>query len=139
MSLRSYQFAELSGILLVLASAGTQMFYLEPLQRQIEWNKVAFIQQQNGQILASTIFDNRIALLKAGNAAPEDVEAAEQAKVELKQRYASADANVANLVIEKEPMENLWQMIVLALFGLGTVLTGYGRLRELLMSRKPGD
>lgn len=50
MSLRSYQFAELSGILLVLASAGTQMFYLEPLQRQIEWNKVAFIQQQNGQI-----------------------------------------------------------------------------------------
>lgn len=57
----------------------------------------------------------------------------------MKQRYASADANVANLVIEKEPMENLWQMIVLALFGLGTVLTGYGRLRELLMSRKPGD
>ncbi|MGD9668133.1 MAG: hypothetical protein AB7U75_03650 [Hyphomicrobiaceae bacterium] len=131
MGLRFHHAAELIGIILVLGATAVQIFYLEPLQQQIEWNKSAFVQQQNGQILAETVLDTRIALLKAGNAAPEDVEAAQQAKVELQQRYAKADANVANMVIEKEPLEDLWQMIVVALFALGTMLTTFGRVAEM--------
>lgn len=137
MTLRAYQLAEFIGILLVIASTATQIFYLEPVQRQIEWNKAAFTQQQNGQVLAREILDNRIVLLRATRAAPSEIEAAEMRRKTLIERYETADANVANLVLDKEPVEGLLQLIIMVLFGLGTLLAGYGRLMELLASNHP--
>ncbi len=46
MSLRAYQLAELLGIILVLNATAVQIFYLEPIKRQIEWREVVFTQQQ---------------------------------------------------------------------------------------------
>ena len=47
MKLRTYQAGELVGIVLLLASTATQLFYLEPLKREIEWRLVAFNTQQS--------------------------------------------------------------------------------------------
>ena len=40
MRLRGYQLGELIGIVLLLASTAMQLFYLEPLKREIEWRLV---------------------------------------------------------------------------------------------------
>jgi hypothetical protein len=50
MRLRIYQFGELVGILFLLGSTAMQLFYLEPLKREIEWRLVAFNTQQSAQI-----------------------------------------------------------------------------------------
>ena len=50
MRLKVYQWGELIGILLLLGSTAAQMFYLEPLKREIEWRLVAFNTQQSVQI-----------------------------------------------------------------------------------------
>jgi hypothetical protein len=50
MRLRAYQWGELIGIFFLLASTATQIFYVEPLKREIEWRLAAFNLQQNGQL-----------------------------------------------------------------------------------------
>ena len=47
--LRSYQWFEVLGLLLVFMSTAAQIFYLEPLKREIDWRLVTFYQQQNSQ------------------------------------------------------------------------------------------
>ena len=59
MRLKAYQYGELIGILLLLGSTAAQMFYLEPLKREIEWRLVAFNTQQSAQIQLRATFDNR--------------------------------------------------------------------------------
>lgn len=132
MPLRAHHIAELVGVLLVIASTATQIFYVEPLRRQIEWNNVAFTQQQIGQVITREILDNRIILLKAANAPAADVTAAHDVRKELIRRYERADAHAAEIVLEKEPLEGYLQIVVMVLFSLGTLLAGYGRLMELL-------
>ena len=138
MKLRAYQWGELIGILLLLASTATQIFYVEPLKRQIEWRLAAFSNQQNGRIQAETTFDNRIALLRALKASAGDIEAAEAGRKRLIEKYETADANVANYVLDKEWIENVLQIIVVSLFGLGSLLAGIGRAMEMAASRPSG-
>ena len=64
MRLKTHQWAELAGIFFLLASTGTQIFYVEPLRREIEWRLAAFNMQQNGQLQMKAIYDSRIALLR---------------------------------------------------------------------------
>lgn len=138
MAIRRHHVAELLGIVLVLASTATQMFYVEPSQREIAWRMNAFAQQQNAQVLARTVLDSRIATLKALNAPAADITAAEAERTSTIARFQTADANISDYVIAKQPVEDMLQMVVLALFAIGTLLAGYGRLVELLASsRRP--
>lgn len=126
-----YQWCELIGILLVLAATATQLFYMEPLRRQIEYRINAFTQQQNGQILADAIFQNRIVLLSQMNAETSRIEHAKAKRDTLIERFKTADANVANVVMNKENIEEILQIVVVTLFALGTLLTAIGRAAEM--------
>jgi hypothetical protein len=128
---KTYQWCELIGILLVLAATATQLFYMEPLRRQIEYRINAFTQQQNGQILADAIYQNRIVLLSQMKAEDSQVERAKAERDKLIHRFKTADANVANVVMNKENIEEILQIVVVTLFALGTLLTAIGRAAEM--------
>ncbi len=81
--MRVYQFGELIGIVFLLGSTAMQLFYLEPLKREIEWRLVAFNTQQSAQIGLKTAYENQLALLKLLNAPAEQVAATEKSRDEL--------------------------------------------------------
>lgn len=129
--MRGYQLGELFGIAMILASTAVQLFYLEPLKREIDWRLVAFSIQQTGQIQTKAAFDNRIAVLQAIKAAPELITAAETERGTAIQQFKNADAEVADYLFEKGNVEDFIQWLVVGLFALGTILTGYGRAMEM--------
>lgn len=131
MRFKTYQLGELFGIVLLLGSAATQMFYLDPLKRQIEWRLTAFSMQQSAQVQTKATYDARIALLEAINAPAERISQAVADRDETIERFRTADANISDYMIEKERVEDVLQMIVLALFALGTLLAGFGRAMEM--------
>ena len=130
MRLRIHQYGELFGIFLLLASTAVQLFYLEPLKREIDWRLVAFNTQQSAQFQLQTTFDNQIALLKLMNAPAEQVAATEAQRAKLLAQYKTSDANISDYMIAKEGVEKYLEMIVIALFALGSILAGLGRLIE---------
>jgi len=131
MAFKAYQFGELLGIALLLGSTATQMFYLDPLKREIEWRLAAFSIQQPAQVQLKAIHDNRILLLQVTNAAAEKIKDAELERDKSLDRYRTADANISDYMIEKESVEDNLQMVVMALFALGTLLAGFGRAMEM--------
>jgi hypothetical protein len=131
MRLKGYQIGELCGILLLLASTATQLFYLEPLKREIEWRLVAFNTQQSAQIQLRTTFDNQIALLKVLNAPAEQIQQTEAQRETALAQYRNSDANISDFMIDKENVENYIELIVIALFAVGTLLAGLGRAIEM--------
>ncbi len=137
MRLKSYQWGELIGMLFLLASTAAQLFYVEPLKREIEWRLAAFNMQQNGQVQARAIYDSHIATLKAVNATADAIAAAEKEREAVIEKYKTADANIADYLYDKERVENYLQIIVIGLFGLGTLLAGFGRAMEMRASGKP--
>jgi len=134
--LRAYQWSELIGILFLLASTATQIFYVEPLKREIEWRLAAFATQQNAQVQMAAIYDARIATLKAVNAAPSEIAKAESERAAMVNRYKNADADIADYLIAKEPVEGFLQILVVGLFALGSLLAGYGRAMEMIASQR---
>jgi hypothetical protein len=135
MRLRAYQLGELVGIVLLLASTAAQLFYLEPLKREIEWRLVAFNTQQSAQIQLQASFDNQIALLRVMNA-PADLIKETEATRDLKlAQYKNSDANISDFMIEKERVESYIEIIVIALFALGSFLAGLGRVFEMQAAR----
>lgn len=135
MGYRPYQLGELFGIILLLGSTAMQMFYLDPLKREIEWRLAAYSIQQSGEVQTKATFDTRIALLQALNASDDKIKAAETDRDATLGRFRTADANIADFMIEKERVEDLLQYIVLALFALGTLLAGFGRAMEMRAHR----
>jgi hypothetical protein len=131
-----YQFGEIVGILLLLGSTAAQMFYLEPLKREIEWRLVAFNTQQSAQIQLGAIFDNQVALLKKLDAPAEELAATEAARAKVLGQYKTSDANISDFMIEKERVESYIEIIVIALFALGSLLAGIGRTLEMLAARR---
>ena len=131
MRLRFYQYGELIGIVLLLASTAMQLFYLEPLKREIEWRLVAFSTQQNAQVLSRTIYQNQLSLLKLMNAPQDQIAATETARDKSIEKFETADANIANYMLAKEQVESYLQVIVIILFALGSLLAGVGRALEL--------
>ena len=55
-------------------------------------------------------------------------ELSERAKV--LEQYKTSDANISDYMIEKERVEGTLEVIVIALFALGSILAGLGRLIE---------
>ncbi len=135
MGFKIYQLGELFGILLLLGATATQMFYLDPLKREIEWRLAAFSIQQSAQVQLKAIHDNRISLLQVANAPEEKIKEAEAERDKNLDRYRTADANISDYMFEKEGVEDILQVIVLALFALGTLLAGFGRAMEMRLHR----
>ena len=136
MRLKVYQWGELIGIVLLLGSTAAQMFYLEPLKREIEWRLVAFNTQQSAQIQLRALFDNQVVLLKRMGAPAEEVAATEARRETLLGQYKTSDANISDFMIEKERVESSIEVIVIALFALGSLLAGLGRTLEMLAARR---
>ena len=136
MRLKLYQYGELVGILLLLASTAAQMFYLEPLKREIEWRLVAFNTQQSAQIQLRAMFDNQAALLKRMGAPAEEVVATEAKRDTVLGQYKTSDANISDFMVEKERVESGIEWIVISLFALGSLLAGVGRTLEMLAARR---
>lgn len=136
MRLKGYQWSELIGILFLLASTATQIFYVEPLKREIEWRMAVMSMQNNGQLQAQAIFDTRIATLKAVNATPTDITKAESERAAMMNSYATANANIADYLFEKERVEGYLQVIVVGLFAVGSLLAGFGRAMEMIAGRR---
>lgn len=135
MRLRLHQFGELIGILLLLASTATQMFYLEPLDRDIQWRLTAYTVQQSAQIQLRTAYDNQIALLKQLNAPGEQVTSTETKREAALAQFRNSDADISDFMIAKEGVEDYLQIIVIVLFAVGSLLAGVGRTLDLLSNR----
>jgi hypothetical protein len=131
MRLKLYQYGELIGIVLLLVSTAMQMFYLQPLDRDIQWRLAAYSMQQSAQIQLRTAYDNQLALLKQLNAPADLVTATETKRDAQLTRYRNSDADISDYMIAKEPVEDYLQMIVLVLFALGSLLAGIGRALEM--------
>jgi hypothetical protein len=136
MRLKYYQLGELVGIVFLLGSTATQLFYLEPLKREIEWRLVAFNTQQSAQIQLGTSFDNQLALLRLMNAPAEEIKATEAKRDKTLADYKNSDANISDFMIAKERVESYLEVIVIALFALGSLLAGLGRTLEMMAARK---
>lgn len=107
MKLKSYQWGELIGMLFLLASTAAQLFYVEPLKREIEWRLAAFNMQQNGQVQATAIYDSRIATLKAVNAPVDAIATAEKERATVIEKYKTADANIADYRLRQRARRKL--------------------------------
>ena len=129
--MRGYQIGELLGIALILASTAAQLFFLEPLKREIEWRLTAFNIQQTGRLQTKTAYDSRIAILQALKVPQEQITSTELERDVALDQYKTADANVSDYLIEKQNVEEYIQWIVVGLFTLGTLLTAFGRAKEM--------
>ena len=139
MRLKYYQLGELFGIVLLLASTAMQLFYLEPLKREIEWRLVAFNTQQSAQIQLRAVYDNQVALLKLLKAPAEQVTATEAKRDDTLAQYNNSDANIADYMIAKEGVENYLEGIVIALFALGSLMAGLGRALAMSAARNAAE
>lgn len=136
MRLRIHQVGEIVGICLLLASTAMQLFYLDPLKREIEMRLVAFNIQQSAQIQLRTAYENQIALLKVMNAPAEQISAAEAQRGKVLAHYKTSDADIADVVLEKENVEGYLEIVVIVLFALGSILAGLGRLIEFQVASR---
>ncbi|WP_244531063.1 hypothetical protein [Hyphomicrobium facile] len=131
MGFKGYQLGELLGIVLLLGATATQMFYLDPLKRQIEWRLATFSIQQSAQVQIKAVHDNQIALLQTLNAPADRIKEAEAEREKILERFKTSDADISDYMFEKEGVEDNLQLVVLALFALGTLLAGFGRAMEM--------
>lgn len=131
MRLKASQHCELVGIFILLASTAAQLFYLEPLKREIEWRLAAFSTQQSAQVQTRALYDNHIEVLNLMKAPAEQIKAAEAKRDSTLDRFKTADANISDYMIDKESVESHIEIIVIALFAFGTLLAGVGRALEM--------
>jgi len=136
MRLKMYQLGELVGILFLLAATAMQMFYLEPLKREIEWRLVAFNTQQSARIQANTIYENHLELMRRMNAPAEELKAIEARRDKTLDGYRNSDANISDFMVAKEGVENHLEIFTIALFAIGSLLAGFGRAFEMLTARR---
>lgn len=136
MRLRTYQLGELIGIFFLLASTATQIFYVEPLRREIEWRIAAFNTQQSAQLQMKAIYDGRVETLRALGRPEAQIASTEAESKQMVDKFKTADANISDYLIEKEPIETAFQIAVVALFALGSLLAGIGRAMEMLAGRR---
>jgi len=136
MRLRTHQVGELVGIFLLLASTAAQLFYLDPLKREIEMRLIAFNIQQSAQVQLRTAYENQLALLKAMNAPAEQVNGTQAQRDKVVAQYKNSDADIADVVMEKEKVEGYMEIVVIVLFALGSILAGLGRLIEFQVASR---
>lgn len=136
MRLRGYQWAELIGIVFLLASTATQIFYVDPLRREIEWRMATFSMQQTGQVQMKAIFDTRLSTLRTLKAPDSEITEVTTERDAALQRFKAADANISDLLHEKQPVEDYLQILVISLFAIGSLLAGIGRAMEMVAGRR---
>jgi hypothetical protein len=136
MWLRSYQWAELIGILFLLSSTATQIFYVDPLRREIEWRMATFSTQQTGQIQVKAIYEARLSTLRALRVSDSELRQVETDRDMALTQFKTADANIADYLHAKQPVEDTLQLLVVALFAIGSLLAGIGRAMEMVASRR---
>lgn len=136
MRLRGYQWGELIGILFLLASTATQIFYVDPLRREIEWRMATFSIQQTGQLQMKAIYDTRLSTLQALKAPESELRQVEAERDAALARFKTADANIADYLEAKQPIEDALQIAVIALFAVGSLLAGIGRAMEMIAGRR---
>ena len=106
----------------MLASTATQIFYVEPLRREIEWRLAAFTMQQSGQLQMEAIYDGRIATLKAVGAPEAQISTSEAESKQMADKFKTADANIADYLMAKEPVENWFAKSLVAFFATARCL-----------------
>lgn len=131
MRLRASQVLELIGIAILLASTAAQLFYLEPLKREIEWRLAAFSTQQNAQVQTRALYENHLSVLELLKASPDELKAAEARRDSTLEQFRTADANISDYLIAKESVEGTLEIVVIALFAAGSLLAGIGRVIEM--------
>lgn len=136
MRLKAYQVGELTGIFFLLASTATQIFYVEPVRREIEWRLAAFTMQQTGQLQMKAIYDGRVATLRAVGAPEAQIAASEAESKQMADKFKTADANISDYLVAKEPVENWLQIAVVAFFAIGSLFAGIGRAMEMVAGRR---
>jgi len=136
MRLRGYQWAELIGILFLLASTATQIFYVDPLRRDIEWRMATFSMQQTGQLQMKAIYDARLSTLRALKTADSEIAQVQTERDAELARFRTADANISDILHAKQPVEDLLQILVMAFFAAGSLLAGIGRAMEMVAGRR---
>jgi hypothetical protein len=136
MWLKAYQLGELVGIFFLLAATAMQMFYLEPLKREIEWRLVAFNTQQSARIQANALYQNHVEMMKLMKAPEDQVAAAEARRDKTLDAYKSSDANISDFVTAKEDVENYLEVFTISLFAIGSMLAGLGRALEMLSAHR---
>ena len=136
MRLRIHRVGEIVGIFLLLASTAAQLFYLDPLKREIEMRLIAFNIQQSAQIQLRTAYENQLALLKVMNAPAEQISGTQAQRDKVVAHYKIADGDIADVVMEKEKVEGYMEIIVIVLFAVGSILAGLGRLIEFQVASR---
>ena len=136
MKLKAYQWGELTGVVFLLASTATQIFYVDPLKREIEWRLAAYNVQQNGRMQIDAIYAARIATQRALKAPDADIAAADAEHKAAVQKFKTADANISDFLVAKEPIEDTLQIVVIVLFAVGSLLAGFGRAMEMVAGRR---
>lgn len=132
MRLRTYQWAELVGIVFLLASTATQIFYVDPLRREIEWRMATFSIQQTGQVQVDAIYQAQQSTLRALKVPDEEIVRVASERNAAIERFKTADANIADYLHAKQPVEDGLQVLVIALFAIGSLLAGFGRAMEMV-------
>ena len=136
MRLRGYQSAELIGILFLLASTATQIFYVDPLRREIEWRMATFSMQQTGRIQVKAIYDTQLLTLQALKSPATEITRVETERDVALANFKTADANISDYLHDKQPVEDTLQFLVMVLFAIGSLLAGFGRAMEMVAARR---
>jgi hypothetical protein len=97
----------------------------------IEWRLAAYSTPQSAQVQVRTLFDNQLALLKLVKAPAEQVADTEAKRKATIDKFPTADANIADDMLAKERVEGILEVIVIVVFGLGSLLAGIGRALEM--------
>ena len=74
--------------------------------------------------------------LRKLDAPAEELAATEANRATVIGQYKTSDANISDFMIEKERVESHVEIIVIALFALGSLLAGLGRTLEMLAARR---
>ena len=136
MWLRGYQWGELIGILFLLASTAIQIFYVDPLRREIEWRMATLSMQQTGQLQMKAIYDARLSMLRALKSPEGDIQHVETEREGALAKFRTADANISDYLLAKQPVEDYLQFAVIVLFAIGSLLAGFGRAMEMVAGRR---
>lgn len=136
MPLRGYQWAEIIGIVFLLASTAMQIFYVEPLRREIEWRMATFSMQQTGQLQMKAIYDTRLSTLRALRAPDTEIKQVENERDTAIERFQTADANISDYLHDKQQVEGMLQIIVICLFAIGSLIAGFGRTMEMVTAKQ---
>lgn len=131
MTLKRHQWAELIGIVLIVLSTAVQVFFVEPAKRRIELSVIGSYLSEVEHNLSHELARNfKSVALRDG------LDEAQAEKLVAGLRYNSKEANRvmrfrSDLGRSTFFYEELFTLLALAVFVIGTLLTAFGRYYEM--------